>query len=147
MVLLCFHQNLIVYQCFKGFFFIFLTTLPKNFSISRQCGVHTITERKILPYLNTSFWRLYWSNVTSGIAVPSVADPDHFDTDPDPAFIDPDPLITLIQIQIRPFYTDPDLYWFKEVIYYLKQYFLSILTWFSLSAGLSTRSHIGGIRC
>ncbi len=49
----------------------------------------------------------------------SVADPDPFDTDPDPAF------------QFDP---DPDPYSFKEVMY-LKQYFLCILTWFSLSVG------------
>ncbi len=42
----------------------------------------------------------------------SVADPDPFDTDPDPAFL---------------FDADPDPYSFKEVMY-LKQYFLYIFT-------------------
>jgi hypothetical protein len=52
----------------------------------------------------------------------SVADPDHFDPDPDPAFHfdpDPDPAFQ--------FYTDPDPFRFKEVIY-LKLYFMYILT-------------------
>jgi hypothetical protein len=44
----------------------------------------------------------------------SVADPDHFDTDPDPTF---------------DFETDPDPLCFKEeCAMYLKQYFLYILT-------------------
>jgi hypothetical protein len=43
----------------------------------------------------------------------SVADPDHFDTDPDPGFhfdTDPDPILSfiLIRIRIRLFDTDPD---------------------------------------
>ncbi len=66
------------------------------------------------------------------IADPDPFDPDpdpafHFDTDTDPAFqfdTDPDPTIN----------TDSDPYCFKEVTY-LKQYFLYIFTWFSLSVG------------
>ncbi len=69
----------------------------------------------------------------------SVADPDPFDTDPDPAFhfdTDPDPILlsNLIRIRIRLFDTVPDSYLFKEVIY-LKQYFLYMFTSFSLSVG------------
>ncbi len=52
----------------------------------------------------------------------SVADPDLFDPDPDPAFhfdMDPDPAFH--------FDTDPDPYCFNEVMY-LKQFFLYIFT-------------------
>jgi hypothetical protein len=59
----------------------------------------------------------------------SVADSDLFDPDPDPAShfdTDPDPAFQ--------FDTYPDPYRFKGVMY-LKQYFLYILTWFSLSVG------------
>ncbi len=52
----------------------------------------------------------------------SVADPDPFDTDTDPAFhfeTDPDPAFQ--------YDTDPDPYHFKEVIY-LKQYIYTIFT-------------------
>jgi hypothetical protein len=52
----------------------------------------------------------------------SIADPDPFDTDPDPAFhfdTGPDPAFQ--------FDTDPDPYRFKEVMY-LKQYFLHTFT-------------------
>jgi hypothetical protein len=41
-------------------------------------------------------------------------------------------LFNLKRIRIRLFDTDPDPYYFKEVMY-LKQYFLYIFTWFSLS--------------
>jgi hypothetical protein len=44
-------------------------------------------------------------------------------------------LFKLIRIRIRLFDTDSGLYRFKELVY-LKQYFLFILTWFSLSVGL-----------
>jgi hypothetical protein len=53
----------------------------------------------------------------------SVADPDPFDTDPDPAFgLDPDPVFQFdtVRIRIRPFDTDPDPYRFKEKKMYLK---------------------------
>ncbi len=43
-------------------------------------------------------------------------------------------LFTLIRSRIRLFDTDPDPCHFKEVMY-LKQYFLYIFTWFSLSVG------------
>ncbi len=59
----------------------------------------------------------------------SVADPDPFDTYPDPAFhfdTEPDPAFH--------FDTDPDPYRFKEVMY-LKQYFLYISTSYPLSVG------------
>ncbi len=52
----------------------------------------------------------------------SVADPDPFDTNPDPAFYSdtgPDPAFQ--------FDTDPDPYRFKQVMY-LKQYFLYTFT-------------------
>jgi hypothetical protein len=55
---------------------------------------------------------------------PSVADPNLFHMDPDPAFhfdIDPDP-VTAFQFDM-----DQDPYRFKEVMY-LKQYFLYIFT-------------------
>jgi hypothetical protein len=64
----------------------------------------------------------------------SVADPDPFD--PDPAFhFDPDPDHVFNLIRIRLFGTDPDPYHFKGIVHQ-KQYFLYILTWFSLSDGL-----------
>jgi hypothetical protein len=66
----------------------------------------------------------------------SVADPDPFDTDPDPAFhfdTDLDPAFQLILIQL--FDTDPDPYRFKEVMYLKQWYFLCIFTRFSLSVG------------
>ncbi len=55
----------------------------------------------------------------------SVADPDHIDTGPDPAFhfdLDPDPSF---HFYLDLNYTDPDPYRFKEVMYQ-KQYFLHI---------------------
>jgi hypothetical protein len=41
---------------------------------------------------------------------PSVSDPDHYDTDPDPAFhsdTNPEHAFRLIRVRIRLFYTDP----------------------------------------
>ncbi len=67
----------------------------------------------------------------------SIADTDLFytDPDPDPTFhfdTDPDPAFRFGTIRIPLFDMDPDPYRFQEVTY-LKQYFLYILTWFSLS--------------
>ncbi len=85
------------------------------------------------------------------IILSSVADPDPFDTDPGILLFTLIPLriqilltgINLIQIRIQLFETDldqdQDPYCFKEVMY-LKQYFLYIFTWFSLSLG-PTRRH------
>jgi hypothetical protein len=50
----------------------------------------------------------------------SVADPDHFDTDPDSS-------VHFDRIRIRLYDTDLDPYRFKEVMY-VKRYFLVILT-------------------
>jgi hypothetical protein len=61
------------------------------------------------------------------VVLGSVADPDPFDTDPDPAFLfhtDPDPAFQFV--------TGPDPYLFKEVP---KTVVLYSLTWFSLSVG------------
>jgi hypothetical protein len=60
----------------------------------------------------------------------SVADPDHFDTDPDPAYhCDTDPQFDfslLIRIRIQLFDNEPDPVCFK-VVMYRKQYSLFIL--------------------
>jgi hypothetical protein len=71
--------------------------------------------------------------------------PDPSDTDPDPAFhfdTNPDPSFQLIWIWIRLFDTDlnPGPYPFKEVMN-LKQYFLYIFSWFSLSVGPTRSKH------
>ncbi len=83
----------------------------------------------------------------------SVADPDTFDTDPnpDPAFHfdidpDPDPTFNLIWVRIRLFDMDPDLCCFKEVMYLLKTVlFIHLYLIFLFSR--SNRTQPEGILC
>jgi hypothetical protein len=70
-----------------------------------------------------------------------VADPDPFDTDPDPAFhfdMDTDPAYQ--------FDTDPDPYRFKEVMY-LERSLLFIHLYLILLVIRSNRTHRKGIFC
>ncbi len=91
---------------------IFYFVVPETF---KNINLNCFYENGLL--LQQIFLKLL---LLQSAAWTSVADPAfQFDTDPDSAF---------------QFDTDPDSYRFKEVMY-LKQYFLYILTWFSLSVG------------
>jgi hypothetical protein len=77
---------------------------------SRNLLLHKLLCLSLISFPSTYIYIAHGARTTYSmcLSVTSVADPDPFDTDPDPAFY---------------FYADPDPYHFEEAMY-LKQYFL-----------------------